>query len=163
MIYFTSDQHFGHENIIKLSGRPFDNIEQMNETIVKNWNNIVEEDDTVYIIGDFALNSQDHKKYWNKLLGNKVLIQGNHDNTQGLLAGFIAFNGKDIELVHRPEDSVFDNVIHGHQHNKGVRFRKNDDDQTLINVNLELWDYKPVSKQKLIKEWRKWEKNYQKD
>lgn len=53
-IYLTSDCHFNHLNIIKL-GRPFSSIEEMNETIVSNWNDTVGEEDTVYVLGDFFM------------------------------------------------------------------------------------------------------------
>ena len=52
MVYFIADPHFGHENAIKLCSRPFETVEEMNETIIKNWNGRVHGNDTVYIVGD---------------------------------------------------------------------------------------------------------------
>jgi calcineurin-like phosphoesterase family protein len=54
-IFFTSDTHFNHKNIIKLCNRPFTSIEEMNEKIIENWNNIVKPEDIVWHLGDFAL------------------------------------------------------------------------------------------------------------
>ena len=52
MIYFTSDLHFGHSNIIKLCNRPFATVEEMDRALMEGWNKKVKKCDTVYIIGD---------------------------------------------------------------------------------------------------------------
>lgn len=57
MIFFSSDSHFGHTNVIKLSNRPFKDINHMNESLVANWNSVVGSEDIVYYIGDFSLNT----------------------------------------------------------------------------------------------------------
>ena len=49
MIYFTSDQHFGHRNIIRFCSRPFSTVGEMDAALIWNWNKKVEDDDTVYI------------------------------------------------------------------------------------------------------------------
>lgn len=49
MIFFTADLHLGHENIIKQCQRPFNNVEQMDKELIKNWNSVVNVDDEVYI------------------------------------------------------------------------------------------------------------------
>ena len=54
-IWVTSDTHFNHANIIKYCNRPFSSVEEMNETIIANWNKVVSQGDTVYHLGDFAL------------------------------------------------------------------------------------------------------------
>ena len=51
MIFFTSDLHLGHENCIRLCNRPFSSIEEMDETLIENWNRKVTGKDTVYILG----------------------------------------------------------------------------------------------------------------
>jgi calcineurin-like phosphoesterase family protein len=71
-----------HENAIKFDGRPFLTIDDMNDKIIRNWNSVVKPEDTVYILGDFAMrkNGQDvYLGYMEALLGNKILILGNHD------------------------------------------------------------------------------------
>lgn len=77
MIWFTSDTHFNHANIIKYCNRPFSSIQEMNETIINNWNSVVTKDDTVYHLGDFAFGKVN--EFANKLNGKIVLIKGNHD------------------------------------------------------------------------------------
>ena len=81
MVYFISDTHFNHKNIIKYCNRPFDSIEQMNETLINNWNDIVSDKDIIYHLGDFALGSKELiLDIVNRLNGSKYLIRGNHIN-----------------------------------------------------------------------------------
>lgn len=54
MIWFTSDTHFGHENVLKFTDRPWETIWQMNDAIVDNINGKVAVDDELYILGDFS-------------------------------------------------------------------------------------------------------------
>lgn len=77
MIFFTSDTHLGHHNIIKYCDRPFANTEEMDETIINNWNSVIGPCDTVYHLGDFAF--KDPLSYFKRLKGNIILIRGNHD------------------------------------------------------------------------------------
>lgn len=80
--FFTGCTHFDHANIIKLAGRPFSSVEEMNETLVENWNKTVGPNDEVYHLGDIAYHRGDSTaSYWlEKLNGRKHLILGNHDN-----------------------------------------------------------------------------------
>ena len=57
MIYLTSDLHFNHVNILKYEpvNRPFETLEEMNETLIANWNAKVSAKDTVYVLGDLAM------------------------------------------------------------------------------------------------------------
>jgi calcineurin-like phosphoesterase family protein len=82
--FFTADPHYGHENIIKHSGRPFSCAEEMDETMIENWNRDVESSrDKIIVLGDFTFYSkvliQDPKSVFNRLKGEKYLIIGNHD------------------------------------------------------------------------------------
>jgi calcineurin-like phosphoesterase family protein len=76
-VFFTSDTHFGHKNIIRHCKRPFDDVDEMDKCLIENWNRVVSNDDTVYHLGDFAWHSV--KQYREKLNGNITLILGNHD------------------------------------------------------------------------------------
>ena len=53
--FFTSDTHFGHENIIKYCNRPFTSTEEMDKALISNWNKVVKPEDTVFHLGDFAV------------------------------------------------------------------------------------------------------------
>ena len=79
-VFFTSDTHFGHSNIIKYCNRSFNNVDEMDEALINNWNAKVPKDGIVYHLGDFAWGSIN---YWEKireqLNGEIILIYGNHD------------------------------------------------------------------------------------
>ena len=78
--WFTSDLHFGHERIIEFCSRPFSNVTEMNMELVHRWNSIVEDSDTVYVLGDLALGKlNDSLQYASMLRGGKYLVPGNHD------------------------------------------------------------------------------------
>ncbi len=80
MIWFTSDTHFGHENIISHCNRPFATTEEMDATMIKNWNDRVSHSDTVHVVGDFSFRASKHiQQYVDELNGRIVLILGNHD------------------------------------------------------------------------------------
>lgn len=84
-IFFTSDPHFGHANIIKFCNRPFKSVEEMNEALIKNWNEKVPEDGLVFILGDFCFGGfPAWESIVYRLNGKKYLIKGNHDMQQNL-------------------------------------------------------------------------------
>lgn len=80
--FVTSDTHFGHANIIKYSNRPFKDKDEMDEEMIRRWNEkIPQENAIVYFLGDIAF-YRDHKKtvaVLNRLHGTKRLVKGNHD------------------------------------------------------------------------------------
>lgn len=113
-IWFTSDTHFYHENIIHFCNRPFKDVAEMNETLIRNWNETVPEDGIVFHLGDFCLGGS---QYWNDILyrlnGKIYLILGNHDMKnirQGFMKRFeyvtqqmtICVGGQSIILNHNP-------------------------------------------------------------
>ena len=82
MKFFTADTHFGHKALLTLGkGRPFSNIVEHDETIIKKWNDKVSKSDDVYIIGDMFWGMREFQiqSYMDKLKGHKHLIIGNHD------------------------------------------------------------------------------------
>lgn len=86
-IWFTSDTHFNHENIITYSSRPFRSLEEMTEELIRRWNVCVNPGDTVYHLGDFALTwGKKHASIVDGILwrlhGQKWLIVGNHDRKE---------------------------------------------------------------------------------
>ncbi len=113
-IWFTSDTHFCHENIVKFSGRPFANAAEMNEELIRRWNETIPEDGIVFHLGDFCMGGS---KEWNDIMyrlhGKIYLILGNHDMKnikQGFMQRFelvtqqmsIRVGGQSIILNHNP-------------------------------------------------------------
>lgn len=83
-VFFTSDTHFNHFNIIGSCGRPFNDENEMNEVLINNWNSVVDEESTVFHLGDFAWgNFKKWKEVCDKLNGHIILIRGNHDWKNG--------------------------------------------------------------------------------
>lgn len=113
MIYFTSDLHWGHGNVINFCARPFKDVHDMNESLIKNWNSKIKSTDTVFVLGDMALCSfKEFEPMAKRLNGNKILIRGNHDHysvSQYNRLGFQVFHeatlkigGKIVRLSHFP-------------------------------------------------------------
>lgn len=84
-LFFTSDTHFSHAKVIEYSKRPFDSVEAMNEALIKNWNDRISKNDTVYHLGDFSFDSAGQTgKIFDRLNGHKHLVRGNHDKNKVL-------------------------------------------------------------------------------
>jgi calcineurin-like phosphoesterase family protein len=83
MIWFTSDWHYGHENMIEYGKRPFNKVGAMNRTLIANYKKCVEESDTCYFLGDLSLVGPANWRYiegvFKNLPGRKILVLGNHD------------------------------------------------------------------------------------
>ena len=80
MNYYISDLHLCHAAIIRFDQRPFDGLTEMEDEIVKRWNDRVTAKDTVYILGDFCwTTASEWIRILGRLKGRKVLIRGNHD------------------------------------------------------------------------------------
>jgi len=150
--FFTADQHFGHENIIKYCDRPFKTVTEMDRGIIKRHNDTVGFDDTVYMIGDFSM-SRDFdfvRRKCNRLNGTLILILGNHDYLKPFSyveAGFqsvhTALAGiEGFILHHDPVAAVtvkHANWLCGHAHGL-FQTQKN-----IVNVGVDVWDYSPVA------------------
>lgn len=79
-LFFTSDSHFDHKNILKYCKRPFSSVEEMNQGLIDNWNSVVGKDDTVFHLGDVIFGGNTNLiKYVSQLNGHIILIKGNHD------------------------------------------------------------------------------------
>lgn len=78
MIWFASDHHFGHTNLIRYVGRPFENVDEMNEEMTARWNEVVSSRDTVYYPGDFTL-GDDAAQFFRCLNGRIYVVPGGHD------------------------------------------------------------------------------------
>lgn len=77
---FTSDLHLGHVNVLEYCGRPFHNVESMNQGLITRWNDQVNDEDTVYVLGDLAMGrTHETIPLARRLAGTKILVRGNHD------------------------------------------------------------------------------------
>lgn len=150
--WLIADTHLSHSNIIKYTDRPFDDVEQMNSAIIKNWNRQVKPNDVVIHLGDFAMGKKAAQKAMlEQLQGIIKLVMGNHDRLKvrdyyemGFAEVYrypILLNGIFIlshEPIVMPKNSFFYN-IHGHIHNNDSPTKHH------INVCVEKTDYRPIS------------------
>lgn len=79
MIYFTADWHLFHHNIIQYCKRPFKNVDEMNATLIHNYNAIVKQDDICYFLGDTCFSLDQLNELIPQLNGKKFFLEGNHD------------------------------------------------------------------------------------
>jgi calcineurin-like phosphoesterase family protein len=134
MIFYISDLHFGHSNIIRYDNRNFSTVTQMDEALINNWNSVVTKEDTVYILGDITWYNDDQKniEILKRLNGHKKLVKGNHDKPilrvrkcfdEIFDYGTEFYDGKEfVVLSHYPIafwNHQFHNSVHlyGHVHN----------------------------------------------
>lgn len=85
-IFFTSDFHIGHTNVIRFDGRPFKNVDEMHDTLIKNWNSVVSEEDTVFYLGDLSIRCPEKTVKWfvSQLNGKIHFLMGNHDRIRDI-------------------------------------------------------------------------------
>ena len=135
MIYYLGDTHFGDERVMKLANRPYFSTEEMNKAIAQKWNERVCDKDTVYVLGDFAIDDTS-AQIVSELNGKKILLLGNHDEVLSLttLRKFacvktimtIEDNGRSVCLCHYPLLS-YDRSVYGGYHVFGhIHNNKND-------------------------------------
>jgi calcineurin-like phosphoesterase family protein len=167
-VFFTSDLHFSHRNLIK-DLRGFESIDEHDEMLVENWNKTVHSHDKVFILGDFSMDSPDViEKFIPRLNGLKDIVLCNHD-TPRCAKKFVelgckvssSIKYKDFLLTHIPvhQSQLFINGkrqylgnIHGHIHLQGVLDGEEYNPQIpeelselYFNVNCEFHNYKPIS------------------
>lgn len=80
-VFFTSDLHFGHDNIIKFCGRHYVDVKEMNRDLTERWNSRISDRDYVFVLGDFIWSKSRHdtRRYISRLDGRIHLLLGNHD------------------------------------------------------------------------------------
>ena len=158
-VWFTSDTHFGHSNVIKYSGRPFEDVYEMNAALVRNWNETVKPGDLVYHLGDFALCDVDNAtKIVERLAGQKYLVFGNHDKVLRKDERFlkhwiwakdmadITVGSQRIVLMHyamRVWNQSHRGAwqLHGHSHGS----LREEPHMLQADVGVDCWEQRPVS------------------
>lgn len=83
-IRYIGDLHFSHRNILRYDNRPWQNVDDMNQDMIRLWNTTVQDDDFVYILGDVVWSNkyQDWENILTQLAGHKFIVKGNHDKTE---------------------------------------------------------------------------------
>lgn len=154
-VFFTSDQHFGHTNIIHHSGRPFPSVETMNEELVARHNAAVGPDDTVYHLGDFAMDDRLVDRILPRLHGTHHLIPGNHDRCHSshrrhqrdlrryLAAGFVTVQERVVFDLDRIGQVMLCHLpLRGRDRSDEIRRPKYD---TFRPLSTDLFDASPVA------------------
>lgn len=104
-VWFTSDLHFGHANIIKYCQRPFAHVDAMDAHLITTWNAHVAADDEVWVLGDVCMGDRERTlAYVGALAGTKHLVVGNHDKP---------FDDPRGEWAKRYRDAGFATLTHG--------------------------------------------------
>jgi calcineurin-like phosphoesterase family protein len=171
---FTSDTHFGHANIILLSGRPFardlngtlgvfkagfPDIELHDETLIRNWNEVVGPDDEVWHLGDIFMGKKDPNFYFDRLNGHIHLITGNHDKKALSIRGRFASVDRVAEITvteagkkhdlflshyaHRVWNRSHHGVWHLYGHSHGSL--PDDPNSLSLDIGVDCWNFTPVS------------------
>lgn len=172
-LWFTSDLHFGHRNVLRFCNRPWDDEKQMGVGLIENWNSVVGDNDIVFVLGDtFWFNdSRSIKKVLSQLKGKDIyILPGNHDDFEAyhrvddprihlcadVVTCWITENGKpkrEVYLQHCPaatwphrENGAYH--FFGHIHSQEGRTEGVDQDLYLhwnqLDVGCDFWDYEPV-------------------
>ena len=172
-IWFTSDHHFGHHKIIGYCNRPFNSVGHMDALLEYHWNNVVQPDDVVYYLGDFAMKAPRVAELLSRLNGIKHLIPGNHDRChprigqkkwipEYIKAG-VATVQTELELEIAGEQVLLQHFPYRDLTNRNQRHhmsRPLDEGKWLIhghvhdrwqvkdkqiNVGVDVWNFEPVS------------------
>lgn len=160
-VFFTSDTHFGHSKVIDYSKRPFRDVEEMDETLIRRWNARVKSGDLVYHLGDFSFHDTEKSaRIAARLQGQKYLVLGNHDkkmkdevkNRFVWARDYAEIKVADQKIIlchyafltwnssHKGSWS-----LHGHSHGS----LKPDAHACRADVGVDCWGYAPVSFEEL--------------
>ena len=116
-VYFASDFHIGHQNVIKFDSRPFEDLQDMHNKLIENWNSVVGENDLVFYLGDFSFKDRGSGKWFRDQLNGKIhFIMGNHDRMR--IVGHLGFDkiyGDDTALGGATIEIKDDDANRGYQ------------------------------------------------
>lgn len=173
--WVCADPHFGHSNILKFKRedgvtplRPFKDIEEHDETLIRNWNGVVADGDRVYLLGDVAFHPRVFHAIIPRLRGRICLVPGNHEPPKMRrysdlfddVRGYVVKKG--IIMSHIPIHpgslSRWNINIHGHLHANTVKYQNFVGKQTetpdprYVCVSMEHVEYTPKNLSLIIKE-----------
>lgn len=156
--WVTADPHFGHKGVCQFLNddgtklRPWDNPDEMDEELVRRWNEVVDDKDRVYVLGDVVINRRCLQTLY-RLKGRKVLVKGNHDifKIEDYLPHFDDIRAYVVQRnalgeyfimshipVHESQLYRFKYNVHGHLHGRKL------DDPRYICVSVEHTNFTPI-------------------
>lgn len=168
-IWFASDYHFCHANVIKYDNRPFSDVDEMDNTLIENWNSLISENDTVIYMGDlcFDRSSKTAKNIVDQLKGKIHFVLGNHDKEKDIkklnrfesVSDYINLSVLDEEnprkyqgimIMHFPilswdKSHHGEWHLHGHSHQSLTEHYPEYYKRKVLDMGCNGWDYKPVS------------------
>lgn len=173
MVYFTSDLHINHQNILvyEPQSRPFKTVEEMNQVIIDNINNTVSEDDILWILGDLLMGPKEKAKGWLEQIKCRHVrvVLGNHDENKWkqdyyrslgwIVMQYAVVEYEDFRFFcrHYPIEETGqqlytkkDIYLYGHVHGKGPRGLQ---ENNACHIGLDTNDLKPVSAAQIVKEY----------
>jgi calcineurin-like phosphoesterase family protein len=169
--HFTSDPHYGHNNIIGFSSRPFFDTLEMNTVLITEYNRHVGANDTVLWVGDcFFCSKKEATEILAQLNGHKILVRGNHDASAAAMAriGFdlvmdsltMHLAGKVVRVHHYPYRSEAYRDDYKRVEPAGLKWPERHKDEWLIHghihslekqnghaihVGVDAWNFRPAS------------------
>jgi calcineurin-like phosphoesterase family protein len=161
MLFFTSDWHIGHRNIIEHCQRPFKDVQEMHRTLIDNYNSVVADKDEVWFLGDIGFRDADTiNSVLSQLTGRKHIVWGNHDkaNRKVLAPHFesaqdykeLKYEKRFLVLMHYPLQSWNKSKhgsihLHGHCHGSlPSHFVRRQD------VGVDIYNFFPVSLNEIL-------------
>ena len=173
-IFFISDLHIGHKNVIKFDNRPFVDVEEMHTELIKRWNSVVGDNDIVYFLGDLSF-SRDELTTWfiYSLKGKINFILGNHDKMKDIskLGRWENIHEYGTEINVKDDDTIasrgsngYQRIImshypilswnkshygawhlHGHCHGSLIKSNQDYYKRKVMDVGCNCIDYTPIS------------------
>ncbi|MGY6281929.1 metallophosphoesterase [Methylorubrum extorquens] len=152
--WFTADTHFGHRGILRMSARPWEEIAQHDDDLIYAWNSAVRPGDTVFHLGDFAMNSSAERcqDIFAQLRGDKHLVIGNHDGPRHFSLPWssepsdlrtVHVDGTRLVLCHyglRTWNGSWRGGLHLYGHSHGTL----PGTSRSCDVGVDCWGYRPV-------------------
>jgi calcineurin-like phosphoesterase family protein len=168
-IFFCSDLHENHANVIKYDNRPFKDVSHMNAELIRRWNNKVGVNDTVFYLGDltFRKDIEEIKIFVNQLNGKIHFIYGNHDDDRIItklnrfetISDYVTLSILDKDSPRKYQDIMLSHYailswdkshhgswhLHGHSHQSLVKPNPEYYKRKVIDIGCNGWDYEPLS------------------
>ena len=177
-IFFISDLHVGHKNVIKFDSRPFADVDEMHIEMIKRWNEVVGDDDIVYYLGDLAFARDEITKWFIYSLKGKInFILGNHDKMKDIVKFGrweniheygTEINVKDEDTIGSRGSNGYQRIImshypilswnkshygswhlHGHCHGSLIKSNQDYYKRKVMDVGCNVIDYTPISYEKV--------------